>query len=203
MWKHFCADQERRAHLGGLEAVHQLNDSLQLLPLGLALLLLRHVQRHRPPRLGRLPRARFVGQAVDRRPRAVALFAVYFHLQERKPSISKGCGLFPPPTANGEPHFVGGAGRRAAFAGGAGTVGGRRLAEDQGGVGVGGGQLAAVVEEVQLSTEVVEGEAHDVEEVAVHRLHQHAAQSLDAVAARLVPEADARAAINAVTLAAG
>lgn len=81
---------------------------------------------------------------------------------------------------------------------------GRRLAEDQGGVGGGGGgELAAVVEEVQLSTEVVEGEAHDVEEVAVHRLHQHAAQSLDAVATRLVPEADARSAINAVTLAAG
>lgn len=38
---------------------------------------------------------------------------------------------------------------------------------------------------------MVEGEAHDVEEVAVHRLHQHAAQRLDAVAARLVPEADA------------
>lgn len=77
---------------------------------------------------------------------------------------------------------------------------GRRLAENQGGVGDGGGggQLAAVVEEVQLSTEVVEGEAHDIEEVAVDRLHQHTAQSLDAVAARLVPESDAHAELNEV-----
>lgn len=72
----------------------------------------------------------------------------------------------------------------AAFAGGAGS---NTLLPNSGGVG----HQGAAVEEVQLPTEVVEGEANNVEEVAVHRLHQHAAQGLDAVAARLVPEANA------------
>ena len=52
------------------------------------------------------------------------------------------------------------------------------------------GVLAArgVVELGQLLAEAVQGEAHDVEEVPVHLLHQHAAQRLDPVAPGFVPE---------------
>lgn len=52
---------------------------------------------------------------------------------------------------------------------------------------VAGGCLV-VIDEVQLLTEVVEGEAHHIQEVSVDVLYQHAAQGLDPVAARLVPK---------------
>jgi hypothetical protein len=39
----------------------------------------------------------------------------------------------------------------------------------------------------QLLAEVVQGEAHDIEEVPVHIFHQHSAQGLDAIPAGLVP----------------
>lgn len=125
MWGRFRANQEGHGindHLGGLESVHQLNDSLQLLPLGLVLLLLHDVRRHCPSfsalrRFGQIPLAGFVGEAVDWRPRALALFAVYFHLWERKPSISKRSQFLVPITSNQEPHFVGGACRRAPLGG--------------------------------------------------------------------------------------
>lgn len=44
-----------------------------------------------------------------------------------------------------------------------------------------------VVNEVQLLAEVVEGEAHHVEEVSMDVLHQHATQSLNTIAASFVP----------------
>lgn len=50
------------------------------------------------------------------------------------------------------------------------------------------GDWLVVVDEVQLLAEAVEGEANNIQEVSVDVLYQHAAQGLNAVATRLVPE---------------
>lgn len=50
------------------------------------------------------------------------------------------------------------------------------------------GGSRAVVNEIQLFAEVVEGETHNIEEVSVDVLHQHPTESLDTVASSLVPD---------------
>jgi len=50
------------------------------------------------------------------------------------------------------------------------------------------GGSALVVNEVQLFEEAVERETHNIEEVAVDVLNQHAPESLDTVASGLVPD---------------
>lgn len=55
---------------------------------------------------------------------------------------------------------------------------------------LGGGELAAAVHDVQLFAEVVEGKAHNIQEVPVDILYQHTAKGLDAIATSLVPATD-------------
>lgn len=55
------------------------------------------------------------------------------------------------------------------------------------------GGSAGVVNKVQLFAEVVEGETHNIEEVPMDVLNQHSTESLNTIAASLIPDTQTQA----------